>query len=514
MTTPAPSAATPTSPAVSSSTADAAHAARSGLLQTLMAFGQALLFLNQIVISRSYGAAVYGVYAIGVGFLEVLTRLGFFGADKSMLRYVAAHRIARETDLEERALGSGLRLAGGVASFLAVGLLFGAGLIATYQGKPELRGMLRLMAPAIVAAALTRVLLEAMLGAKVVRMNLYVRGFGDPALLCACVLIGAALGAGPLRLAAAHGLAAVGTLVMAVVAAWSVFGRTRLARALPAKAHPDLVRFAAPMGISEAFNAILQRTDVFLLGFFVSREEVGIYAAAEFIGRVIAAIRYAFDSVAGPVLSEALKTGDRRRLQYNLALMTRWVTLGSTFVCVTVITLRRELLSWWGPLYVSGTTCLVVLALAHLINACFGLVPWVIAMNGRSRLLLSNNALAAVLNVTLNLLLIPAYGILGAALAALLSVTVLQLAYLLETWWLERTHPFAAPLLKIFPGAVVAGLAESLVLGWLPGTGGLRMLTVILSGGLAYGLTLIALGLSDEERHALASAGRALGLRR
>lgn len=82
MTTPASSAATPTSPAVSSSTADAAHAARSGLLQTLMAFGQALLFLNQIVISRSYGAAVYGAYAIGVGFLEVLTRLGFFGADK------------------------------------------------------------------------------------------------------------------------------------------------------------------------------------------------------------------------------------------------------------------------------------------------------------------------------------------------------------------------------------------------------------------------------------------------
>jgi O-antigen/teichoic acid export membrane protein len=501
------------SPASPSSAADAAHAARSGLLQVLMAFGQALLFMTQFVISRLYGAAVYGVYVTSVGILEVLTRAGFFGADKSLLRYVAAHRIAGEPELEERALGSGIRLATGVSALLAVVLVLGAGSIATFQGKPELAGMLRLMAPAIVAAALTRVLAEAMLGAKVVRMNLYVRGLGDPMLLCLCTLVGAALGAGALRLATAHVIAACCTSSLAAAAATHVFGRAKLRRALAAPAHPELVRFAAPMGISEAMNAVLQRADVILLGFFVSREEVGIYAAAEFIGRIIAAIRYAFDSIAGPVLAEALKTGDRRRLRYNLSLMTRWVTLVSAFVSVTVIALRHELLSLYGPLFGAGTGCLVVLALAHLINACLGLVPWVIAMSGRSRLLLGNNFGAAILNVTLNLLLVPVYGILGAALAALLSVTVLQLAFLVETWWLERTHPFTPSLLKVLVAAAVTGLGEHLIAGRLPGGAGLRVATLVVAGGLTYALALVALGLDDEERQVLGRVLRSLGLR-
>lgn len=480
----------------------------------LMAFGQVFLFLTQFLVSRLYGAAVYGGYVTSVGLLEVLTRGGYFGADKSLLRYVAAHRIGGEPELEERALGSGLRLAAGVSALLAVCLVISAGPIATSQGKPELGGMLRLMAPAVVAAALTRVLAEAMLGTKVVRMNLYVRGLGDPLLLCLCTLIGAVLGAGALRLATAHVIAAWCTLSLAVVAAVRVFGQAKLRRALAAPAHPELLRFATPMGLSEVLNAVLQRADVILLGYFVSREEVGIYAAAEFIGRIIAAIRGAFDSITGPIVSEALKTGDRRRLHYNLSLMIRWVTLVSAFITVTVIALRREILSLYGPLFGAGAGCLVVLASTHFINTSLGLVPWVIIMSGRSRLLLINNLGAAILNVTLNLLLVPAHGILGAALAAFLSVTTLQLVFLVETWWLERIHPFTLPYLKVLVAAALAGLAEHAIASRLPGWVGLRVVTLVLAGGLTYILVLVALGLGDEERRAFLRALRALGLRR
>jgi len=71
---------------------------------------------------------------------------------------------------------------------------------------------------------------------------------------------------------------------------------------------------------------------------------VAVFAASEELGRSVIGVRYAFDSVVTPMMSEAFFVRDRERLRYNLALMTRWVASASAPIAVTLFALSMRLI--------------------------------------------------------------------------------------------------------------------------------------------------------------------------
>lgn len=483
---------------------DTLHAARSGGVQVLTVLGQATLPLAQVVVARLFGAAVFGAYQASVALIEVLLRGGTGGADKAMLRYVAASRARQDEVAVVRAIGTGLRLCLLVGGILSLALLLGARWLARFLATPALSSSLTRMAPAVLVTALIYVLVQANLAAKVTWPNLVVRGVGEPLFLLLAAL-GAALWARTLGgLALAYAVAETGALVLAVLATRRVFGPGTLVRALRAPPLPRFARFALPVGTGELLNAILQRADVIMLTAFAGPGPAGIYAAAEFLGRSIAGVRYAFDSVAASVLSETVQLDERLRLRHNLQLMTRWVTSVAAPAAALMIVLRRDLLALYGPQFRAGAAVMIILALSHFLNACLGLGQWVLMVSGRAQLMLFNNLVCAGLNVALGLVLIPRWGMIGTGLAVLAAFSAMQLLVLMETWRGERVHPFHLALLKpLFAAAVV------LVLGILisPVFQGPSRIFIVGPGGLVvYLACLFALRLPSEEQLVLARA--------
>jgi len=478
---------------------DARHVARSGVLQLLSALGQGLMPVTHILVARLFGAAVFGAYQASVAIVDVLTRAGQVGSMGGMHRFIAAHRAAGDDDLTKRALGAGIRLTLGVSSVLAIGLALLATPIARAWHESRLSATLPIMAPAVLLAATSLVLVNATLGAKVARMSLYVRGIGEPMLLLLAVVVAWRVGGGLRSLAIAHVTTAFLVTAMAVAACARVFGASYLRQSLAAERHPNFVRFALPMGASDLMSAILQRADALLVASFAGLDALAIYTAAEFITRVIANPRYLFDYIIAPVISEALHLKDRARIRYNLTLTTRWVMTACTPIAVTVIVLRAEILQLYGPAFAAGTGALFILAAHNLIVACLGLTPYVLAMGGRARLFLINNLCAAALNIALGVVLIPRMGISGAAIAVLVSTGGFQVALTIETWILERVHPFSVSLLKPAAAALVAFAAEQGLHTFMQ-AGPARVTIVIVVGALSYLAALVVFGLAPEER--------------
>jgi O-antigen/teichoic acid export membrane protein len=119
---------------------DVSHAARSGGMQVLPVAAQGLLTVTQVLLARLYGRAVFGSYQATSAILELLTRGGTGGTDKGMLRYVAAHRAAGETDSVRGVIGTGLRLClviSGSTALLLVGKRRGSG---TFRFRPAPSG--------------------------------------------------------------------------------------------------------------------------------------------------------------------------------------------------------------------------------------------------------------------------------------------------------------------------------------------------------------------------------------
>ena len=174
--------------------------------------GQALLTVTHVLLARLFGPVVFGSYQTCLAIVEMLTRTGTGGADKGMLRYVAAHRARGEADLVRSALGTGLRLAFGIAGTLALALIAASGLVARLTHEPALAAALRVMAPAVVFTGCVYVLVNASLAAKVTHANFVVRGLGEPMLLMAAGLLAALFGRTLIQLAVAHVLAAAATV--------------------------------------------------------------------------------------------------------------------------------------------------------------------------------------------------------------------------------------------------------------------------------------------------------------
>ena len=478
---------------------DAAHAARSGVSQVLAMLGQGLLPIHRMLVSRLFGQTAYGIYRASVDLCEVSINAGMAGADKGLLRFVAGHRAAGETEEETRALGTGLRLSGGVLLVLAIALALAAPFFARIWGKPEFRFVLPVLAPTVFAGGGVLVLMAATLAVKVTRTNLLVRGIADPFLLLTATLVAYLIRPTVGSLAVAHLCSYVALFGLAWLGTNVVYGRGRIAKALVARTSPELIRFALPLGAAGLMNGFLQRVNVFMLSGFSGAAAVAVFAASEELGRSVIGVRYAFDSVVTPMMSEAFFVRDRERLRYNLALMTRWVASASAPIAVTLFALRPRLLSLYGPGYASGATAMGLLILGHLVNGVMGLTPYVIVMSGRSSLFFWDNLGAAGLNLGLSLLLIPRYGVTGAAVASLTSVAALQALLTVQAYVLEHVHPFEWALTKPFVAAAAAFVAERIAL-LLRVPVLVSVALTIVAGAVTYAAVLLALRPGEEER--------------
>ena len=221
--------------------------------------------------------------------------------------------------------------------------------------------------------------------------------------------------------------------------------------------------FSAPRGVAAAFQITIIWFDLLLLSHLRDASEVGIYGAASravMIGTfALQAIRLAI----APQISRLLARGDRDQAQTVYQTATWWLIVVSWPLFLTLAIFGPALLGVFGPGFDQGATALAILSFAMLVNLGTGNVTVVLLMGGKSSWNLLNTAVALCLNVGLNLVLIPRFGMEGAAIAWAVSIVVDNLMALTEVWLFLGMRPFGRGYLPAVTAAVgcfgVVGLA-------------------------------------------------------
>jgi O-antigen/teichoic acid export membrane protein len=491
---------------------DVRHAASGGGVNFLYILSGLAIPLWHTVIARAYGPVIYGLYGVAYGVTEMFSRFSYLKTETALLRQIAHHRVAGEVEMERRSVRTAVWLTAAFGTLLGAVAFALAGPLADLQGKPETREAIAMLAPVTPFVGLIEVFVAATMSVKILRYNLYVRGLAQHALLVAFAGAFALFSPTIVSLCLSHVLAIACTAVLAFLAARSVLRDLPLSDALLHRprtdplVHWELVRFSLPLGVSEFLNAVLQRADLLILAFYMDEAHVGYYFGAEMISRAVSNARYVFDSVAGPVLSEAFRQDDKPRLRYNLKLMARWVAI-LTFPIVTfVVGFRSELLGLLGEGFVAAGTAFIILNVGHLVNGILGVNGWVVTMSGRTMWNLWNNLAAASANIALCFLLVPDHGLIGAAISAAASVTLIQVLFAVETAFLLKVHPFSWSLLRVAVAGGVTLVATLLFSDLLPEALPLKLATGTVLMLAGYVALLGTLGLAREDRELVAKA--------
>ncbi|MDQ0352758.1 O-antigen/teichoic acid export membrane protein [Alkalibacillus filiformis] len=209
------------------------------------------------------------------------------------------------------------------------------------------------------------------------------------------------------------------------------------------KEYKKVLIYSLPLMFTGFLGFISQKTDILMIGYFLTDEEVGVYRIALQIGTLSGFILVAFNMMFAPTISSLFHRGDMKELESMFKTITKWVVIVNLFAFSIILLLNDEIMYLFGEEFLIGSTVLVIIACGQLVNVGVGSSGYILIMTGYSMYGMYINILIVVINIVLNLMLIPNHGISGAAVASLVSVALANIIRLLLVYKLYRIHPYS-----------------------------------------------------------------------
>lgn len=188
----------------------------------------------------------------------------------------------------------------------------------------------------------------------------------------------------------------------------------------------QLLKLSLPMMLSGTILFLLSWTDIFMLGIMVSLKDVGIYSAAFKIASIGLIIILVFNVVIGPKIAELYNNNYMSKLKTTINKTTQLITFLTIPIFSIIIIFRKEILRFFGDDFILGESVLIILSTGVLINAISGNVDQILNMTNHQKTMKNITLFCLVENIILNYLLIPVYGINGAAWSSLITTASLN----------------------------------------------------------------------------------------
>jgi len=193
------------------------------------------------------------------------------------------------------------------------------------------------------------------------------------------------------------------------------------------KSLKNILAVAMPLMFAQSVQFIMAWTDKLMIGNMMTTEDVGVYGVAFRLSMFASITLMAINSIASPKFAEMYGEKNMDGLK-KVAQQSTKMIFWSTFPLVILFFMFPELLlGLFGEQFKIGVYAFLLLSLGKLISAFSGSVGNLLQMTGKQLIYMNILLVGAIINVILNYLLIPIYGINGAAIASMTSIIIWNL---------------------------------------------------------------------------------------
>lgn len=384
----------------------------------------ALAFVSQIVLARLMGEYEYGIFVFVWVLVVVFGDLSCLGFHTAIVRFLPQYRAAGAFE-EIRGLTGTARifaLLSGTAVLAAgmLGLHFFGDMIQVYYLVPIFIGLLAM--PMIALGDILEGTSRANHWPVMALSPVYIV---RPILIILFMLIAIAIGAEHTAVTAMQA-----ALVATFVTALGQYAATLYRLRRHYDKGPRKVDFLAwfsvafPIFLIEGVSFLLTNSDVVVVGIFLEPHDVAIYFAAAKTMALVHFINFSVKAASGPRFSSIIAEGDHAQLATAAIDAARWTFWPALGVGLVVLAAGHLLLSLFGGAFTSGYLVMAILLAGILAKSLVGPAETLLMMAGKQNLCVALYAGALTANVSLNLALIPHYGIEGTAIATASAMAV------------------------------------------------------------------------------------------
>jgi O-antigen/teichoic acid export membrane protein len=389
-----------------------------------------LAFILAVVLARFLGPSEYGSYSFAFAILMLVAIPAQVGVPQLMVRETAKAQAKQDWELM-RGLWRWGNFA--VAGFSVLGLLFAIAVVVLLMQLGSNTGRLSIVVTGI--ALIPLIALTAVRSSCIRGLHRVVIGQLPDGVLRPIIFLGMVGGyffasdSGEFFSAESmmgiHVIAAACSFIIASLILLKIKPK-ELSQVVVLRDESNAWRKAViPLAIITGLHLINNYADLVILGIFRPDGEVGIYRAVFQVALLVVFGLQAINQVLHPHFARIYTARDMPKLQRLVTLSARGILILALPPALILVFFGGLLMEWiFGYQYKSGALALSILVIGQLANAAFGSVGALLNMTGHERDTVRGLGIAISVNILLNLILIPLWGMEGAAIATSTSLLI------------------------------------------------------------------------------------------
>jgi len=408
--------------------------------------GQGLGMAGQVLMARWLQPARFGDVALAYTIVTMVGTVATLGTAKGVTQMISGDvsQIQRQ-----RFLFSGylISMSAGIVLFTSL-VLFTPLFVGLFQ-NPNLGNILPLIALYLIVYPLANVSVGGLRGIEHSKSTVFARNGGK---VIGLIVLGGSILIG-VELIGAIGYYVATQLFIGLIAVYIIynnmieFGGNRW---FPTKEDiSQMFNYSWPLAISGGFLTLMGNVDILLIGYYLESEQVGIYRAIQPIAMLILMLLTSFVFLFMPTVSKNYKSGKIEKVQDLFTSTSKFVSL-ITFPLVAVFTLFSEdvIIAFYGTSYRAGALAFAILSIGAYLRVIVGPNGAMIKAIDRTKVDMISAVCGIFVNIILNIVLIPTYGIAGAAVATACGYLVYNTIELFVIYRSVEAHPFSVDIIK------------------------------------------------------------------
>jgi len=422
-------------------------------------------YIYKIIIARYLGVDIFGLYSLSLVIILLFAAISGFGLSEGVLRYISLYRGKNENQkiryifrLSSRLLLFSTILTALISFFLAEFISI------TIFKNPDLIIWIKIFSFLIPMWVFSIFFMNIMISFEKIKqqtvLEKIVQSSAKLFFLLIFIFLGLKTNAVIFSWVLGVSVFFLSTFLYCKYKLSNIFLDYHLEESEKNKISKSLISYSVPIMFFGIISSIFYWTDSLIIGFFKTTAEVGIYNAAIPLAALLLLAPELFIQLLFPIITKEYARKNVTLIKKLSKQIGKWVFIINIPLFFLMIFFPGAIINiFFGSDYLSGISALRFLLIGNLFFSIFIISDRLLLMSGKTKILLMDLVIAGVLNLILNILLVPKdyifgienlNGINGAAMATAISMISFNLLLMFHAKYYTNVIPVGKKFLRIF----------------------------------------------------------------
>ena len=389
--------------------------------------GHILSTVLKVIVSRLFGIQIFGIFSLIMVSSRFFATVISLGYNQSLVHFISKYKIHNEWGKISKVFNKGLY---GIAlsSFLMVIILITC---KTYFMKylfPDIEyNIILFIAGIMIIFAINNYISAVLKGLKMVREQTIIFTSLYPAVMILSLFLTIyQTDSESFEIFLFLGIS-INVIALLIILVLTKFNLNKQVISKNKNYIIKLSEYSIPIWVSSLLRSGIGRVDRIMLGFLATVDQVGVYTAGLTLSILFAFPLRSLQPILDPLIVGRYINNDLNSLNILFNTMIRWTSLFVIPMFGFLVCFGLNIIQLFGHDFESGYGVMLVLSISQMVSTVFGVANSFLNMGNRPKSNMKINLFGALITVLFNMLLIPKWGALGAAIGTSISLTIINL---------------------------------------------------------------------------------------